>query len=321
MTIQDSTNTNGELSTAWGRGGPKVSPRAAPGGGQVAPVAGTDQHAGDMRAVLHGADAPSSPGLVGKQTSDTSAIQSISFTATTQYDATRELAQSARLRKLKLVVGHHADTVRSLFADSGVNCQCIMVTLTYAPGVEYSPRQITEYVKRMRGWLEARQIVYAYEWVLEMQMRGAPHYHVLWWVPSGLRLPKPDTAMGRQRKPLWPCGLTRIEKARSGPAYITKYASKGDQGRSLPKGARLFGVGGFDSAKRLAQWRALPAYIRNRTSEGDVVRKAAGGGWLVRSTGEHIESEWERRVQWGPGYCRVTLLRRTTFAPPSRHVS
>ena len=64
MTIQDSTDTNGELSTAWGRGGPKVSPRAAPGGGQVAPTAGTDQHAGGMRAVLHGADAPSSPGLV-----------------------------------------------------------------------------------------------------------------------------------------------------------------------------------------------------------------------------------------------------------------
>jgi hypothetical protein len=164
-------------------------------------------------------------------------------------------------------------------------------------------------VKRMRGWLEARNIVYAYEWVLEMQLRGAPHYHVLWWVPSGLRLPKPDTATGRQRKALWPCGLTRIEKARCGPAYITKYASKGDQGRSLPKGARLFGVGGFDSAKRLAQWRALPAYVRNRTSEGDVVRKAAGGGWVVRSTGEHIPSEWLRTVQWGPGYCRVTLVR------------
>jgi hypothetical protein len=185
-----------------------------------------------------------------------------------------------------------------------------MVTLTYGPGSEYSPRQITEYVRRMRGWLESRRIVYAYEWVLELQRRGAPHYHVLWWVPVGIRLPKPDLAEGRQRKPLWPLGLTRIERARCGPAYITKYASKGDDDRAIPKGARLFGVGGFDSAKRLAQWRALPAYVRNRTLEGDVVRRASGGEWYVRTTGEYIRSEWERRVSWGPGYCRVSIVRR-----------
>jgi hypothetical protein len=232
-------------------------------------------------------------GLVGKQTSDKQGLQSITFTASDQYEASRELARSARMRKLRLVVGHHADTVRDLYAESGVRCQCIMVTLTYAPGAEYSPRQVTEYVKRMRAWLEQRKIAYAYEWVLEMQKRGAPHYHVLWWIPVGMKLPMPDSVTGRQRKRLWPWGLTRIEIARSGPAYIVKYASKGDQDRPLPRGARLYGVGGFDSAKRLAQWRALPAYVRDRTEQGSSVRRATGGGWLVRESGEHIPSEWE----------------------------
>lgn len=249
-------------------------------------------------------------GLVGKQTSDKLGLQSISFTAPDEYEASRELARSARMRKLRLIVGHHADTVRDLYAESGVRCQCIMVTLTYAPGAEYSPRQVTEYVRRMRAWLEQRKIAYAYEWVLEMQKRGAPHYHVLWWIPVGMKLPMPDSVTGRQRKRLWPWGLTRIEIARSGPAYIVKYASKGDQDRPLPRGARLYGVGGFDSAKRLAQWRALPAYVRDRTEQGSSVRRATGGGWLVRESGEHIPSEWERRVQYGPGYCRVTMTRR-----------
>lgn len=201
------------------------------------------------------------------------------------------------------MVSHHADTVRDLFAAAGVPVQCIMVTLTYAPGVDYSPRQITEYMRRQCAWLDVRDILFAYEWVLELQQRGAPHYHVLWWVPLDSRLPMPDRVTGRQRKAFWPWGMSRIELAFCGPAYITKYASKGTEGRALPKGARLYGVGGFDSAKRIAQWRALPAYVRDKTTEGDIVRRAKGGGWVVRGTGEHIPSAWQRRVYWGAGHC------------------
>lgn len=207
-------------------------------------------------------------GLVGIQTSDTNALTEIAFVARDLREASRALALSSRLRKMKLVVGHHADTVRDLFAQAGIAVDCIMVTLTYAPGVAYSPRQITSYVRRMCGWLDTRSITFAFEWVLELQQRGAPHYHVIWWVPAGTRLPMPDCTRGRQRKPLWPFGMSRIELARSGPAYIMKYASKGTNGGTLPKGARLYGVGGFDTAKRVAQWRALPAYIRDKTTEG-----------------------------------------------------
>lgn len=303
------TDTQSELSTDGGRGGSNA-PRAAAGGGQVATPAVADQQAEGVRAAPAGRHAPSSSGLVGIQTSDTNELAEISFSASSHREACRALAHSARIRKMKLVVGHHADAVRDQFDQAEMPVQCIMVTLTYAPSVEYSPRQITEYVRRMCAWLDTRNIVFAYEWVLELQKRGAPHYHVLWWVPLGARLPMPDLVTGRQRKPLWPFGMTRIERARCGPAYITKYASKGTGGGSLPKGARLYGVGGFDTAKRKAQWRALPAYIRNRTDEGDVVRRAKGGGWFVRQSGEHIPSAWERRVQFGSGYCRIILSRR-----------
>lgn len=111
--------------------------------------------------------------------------------------------------------------------------------------------------------------------------------------------------------------MTRVELARCGPAYIMKYASKGTNGGVLPKGARLYGVGGFDMAKRVAQWRALPAYIREQTSEGDVVRRAKGGGWLVRDAGVHIESAWERHVRYGPGYCRIILSPRVPVSHKS----
>jgi hypothetical protein len=74
-------------------------------------------------------------------------------------------------------------------------------------------------------------------------------------------------------------GPYRIELARLGPANIVKSASKGDQGRPLPRGARPYGVGGFHSAKRLAQWRALPAYVRDRTEQGDSIRRAKGGSY------------------------------------------
>jgi hypothetical protein len=159
----------------------------------------------------------------------------------------------------------------------------------------------------MRRWLDVRHIPYAYQWVLEMQQRGAPHYHVLWWLPPSIRLPMPDTVAQRQRKPLWPWGMSRIERARSGPAYLTKYATKGDRGRSLPRKARLFGVGGIESAKRRAHWRALQEHVRSQTAEGKVVKRATGGGWCVPATGEYFPALWERVVEFRDGQWRVAM--------------
>jgi hypothetical protein len=113
----------------------------------------------------------------------------------------------------------------------------------------------------------------------------------------------PDCLAARQRKAFWPHGMTRIEKARVGPAYITKYASKGDilgdngEPRPMPRGARIFGVGGPPEARRHAYWRALPAYVRAETTPDDVIRRAdKGGGFVVLTTGVWIPSQWT--MEW-----------------------
>jgi hypothetical protein len=266
-------------------------PPSASGG--PAPLLPTASRVGDLGTV--------SAGLVEVQTSDTNPLPDLSFSAPTVTAANNLLARAARLRRMRIVVIAHADLVRDHFAGQGSRCQCIMVTLTYADAEAFNSRQITEYVKRMRRWLDVRRIPYAYEWVLEMQQRGAPHYHVLWWLPYSIQLPMPDTVSSRQRKPLWPWGMSRIERARSGPAYLTKYATKEDRGRSLPRNARLFGVGGIESAKRRAHWRALPEHVRLGTTEGEIVKRAPGGGWLSWDTGEYFPALWERVVEFRDG--------------------
>ena len=107
----------------------------------------SSEQASGMRAAPAGRSPPSSAGLVGIQTSDTNELSEIAFVARDLREASRAFALSSRLRKMKLVVGHHADTVRDLFAQAGIAVDCIMVTLTYAPGVACSPRQITSYVR------------------------------------------------------------------------------------------------------------------------------------------------------------------------------
>jgi hypothetical protein len=166
-----------------------------------------------------------------------------------------------------------------------------MVTLTYADADGWEPRHISAFVQRVTEWLERRGHSYAYAWVLEMQKRGAPHYHVLFWLPCGVRLPKPDVREGRQRSVLWAHGMTRIELARS-PGYIVKYASKGDD-KPLPFRARLFGVGAAERQWRcVARWSALPGWLRQLSAEGDLFSRVAGAGWLNRSTGEIHAYQW-----------------------------
>ena len=171
-----------------------------------------------------------------------------------------------------------------------------MLTLTYAPGVQWDRSHIPELQKRIRGWLQYRGYQYAFVWVCELQQRGAPHYHVLIWIPHGLRLPKPDQ-MG-----WWPHGLTKIEKVEKPIGYLMKYLSKGqDSIHRYAKGQRTHGSGGFDAdSKAERRWWLAPRYVRKRWPDWrDDVRPAPGGGWCSRATGEWIASPWEF-VSWNP---------------------
>ena len=171
----------------------------------------------------------------------------------------------------------------------------VMMTLTYADADAWEPNQIRGFVKTVRRSLVDNLL--AYSWVLEVQGRGSPHYHVLLYVRRGTRIPKPDEAGW------WSYGLTRIETAKS-PFYIVKYTGKEYQKQGLPKGARMFAVWISPDAVPadvLFRFRlsAVPAWLCSALEDvarvaGTEVRwrRARGGGWLVKNTGEILTSGW-----------------------------
>lgn len=206
------------------------------------------------------------------------------------------MAVSRRLSRMKRTVGRFAEVADQGLCVDGGRCELIMVTLTYARPGQWEPGHVSKFVQRCSEWLERRGHSYAYAWVLEMQRRGVPHYHVLFWLPLGVRLPKPDCLAPRQRTPLWPHGMTRIERARCA-GYIVKYASKGDT-CPLPPRARLFGVGAcVRDWRRVARWGALPKWLRDVSREGDVFSRVVREGWVNRNTGEIHGSQWRFKFE------------------------
>jgi hypothetical protein len=261
----------------------------------------TNRIAGSEIASSHGAEAPArsvaepgssaSAGLVDKETSHVLPDR-IEVHGPSLKGILRDLSRQRRMQRMRRTVLRFADVARDGMATSQGSVDLIMVTLTYADADGWEPGHVSKFVQRCTEWLERREHSYAYAWVIEMQKRGAPHYHVLFWLPRGVRLPKPDCLNGRQRTVLWPHGMTKIERARS-PGYIVKYTSKGTDDLPLPFRARLFGVGAsIREWRRVARWGALPRWLRDLSTEGDVFARVASAGWLNRTTGEVHECQW-----------------------------
>ena len=202
----------------------------------------------------------------------------------------------SRYRRLRKNVITSARLLRDSLLIGGFRYFLAMLTLTYAPGIEWSPKHIPELQKKIRAWLRYRGHRYAFVWVCELQERGAPHYHLLIWVPWGLRLPRPD------QFGWWPHGSTRIEKVEKPIGYLIKYLSKGqDSIHRFIKGQRTHGSGGLTPAAKMERrWWLAPSYVRQRWPDfHDDVHPAEGGGWISRQTGEWIASPWEF-VSWSP---------------------
>jgi len=174
----------------------------------------------------------------------------------------------------------------------------LMVTLTYRPGVEWSARHSVRYTDALTKWLERRGSCGCYLWVMETTKAGTPHYHVMIWMTRGLFMPKAD------RRGWWPHGMTKTEVARSPVGYMAKYSSKGFD-HELPRRARISGCGGLTGDRRRERsWWLLPAYARSAFDKADDVIRAAGGGFLSRSSGQHVRSEW-RLCAVGRGKIRL----------------
>lgn len=197
--------------------------------------------------------------------------------------------QVVRLKKLKHRVRTSTRLIRETMSRVGARWHTVFLTLTYAKVDDWRPRHIADLLAHIRKWAKRRGFPFRYVWVAEMQKRGAIHYHIVMWLPSGLRLPKPD------KQGWWPHGASKTEGVkRNATGYLMKYVSKGVGGEypDLLKGARIVGYGGLDrKAQDEMHYWCLPRYIRQGVEVGERVRPVVGGG-RVSDQGQVFQSEW-----------------------------
>lgn len=170
-----------------------------------------------------------------------------------------------------------------------------MVTLTYRDALGWQASHVRDALRHLRQWSNRQGFKLRYLWVMEVQDRksghqigmDAPHYHLVIWLPHGVKMPAMDTAGW------WPHGMTNSVKAVAAVRYVMKYASKFDSVGKFPKGARVYGVGGLDQDQRkMRRWINWPSFVQGNASYTCAWRRAPGGGWCHPDTGEILPSEW-----------------------------
>lgn len=178
---------------------------------------------------------------------------------------------------------------------------CWFVTLTYVGVDDWRADHMSRAIERYRRWCKSVGVPCRYTWVGELQKRGAVHYHMLIWLPVGVRMPKWDIRTkkrGGYRDAFWPHGMTNTEVAKSGVGYLMKYLSKLGELTIFPKGIRLYGIGGLDVAARAVRgWYNLPEWAKRDHGVGDLVRKTVG--LVVRATGEILEPAFSCSIGGG----------------------
>ncbi|RDS86122.1 rolling circle replication-associated protein [Dyella psychrodurans] len=205
---------------------------------------------------------------------------------------------ASRVRRLQKAVQNSA---HMLDADAHVGdvwqrWRRLFVTLTYADVSGWRPNHINAFTKCVREWFRRRDCRCRIVWVLEMQKRGAVHYHCMIWVRSKDYFPNPHA------RGWWPHGFAHVLSSKvqiNRPvAYMAKYASKCtvDQAMSIPKGARMHGVCGLKPEGRrvIRFWRA-PLFVRDALGGAADIRKVPGG-YMDRFTGEMVISPWHVTV-------------------------
>lgn len=227
-------------------------------------------------------------------------------TSKTNSERPREIVEidvyQSRVRRLRKAV---ANSAHILHADAHVNDQWqrwrpLFVTLTYRDVAGWKPDHMSKFSKHVRDWFRLRcnRTRMRMVWVLELQGRGAVHYHCMVWVRSKDRLPNPADAGW------WPHGFSHVRGAGKNfkiarpVAYMAKYASKvsTDQAMAVPKGARMYGVcGATVEGKRVIRYWRAPLFVRDLLPGTSDIRKV-NGGYMDKLTGEFIASPWKVTV-------------------------
>lgn len=184
--------------------------------------------------------------------------------------------------------GRQARAVMQIRTDDGLRYKPLFITCTYRDNAEPSPRDISRCISTARKWCKRRGVTLRYVWVAELTKRGRLHYHLLLFLPWGIRLPNLDDAGW------WPHGWTKIEWARSPLKYLSKYASKGQDTahHKYPKGFRIHGTGGLSEATAARRtYERRPQWVKDLFSLDDRPKPAPGGGY-VSVQGEWHPSPW-----------------------------
>ena len=196
----------------------------------------------------------------------------------------------ARLRRMKHGVLTAARLHEEDLQKAKSRYRRAMVTLTYRNVDDWRPDDVSYFMRLVRQWCKRRRIDVRYVWVSELQKRGAVHYHIIFWLPIGITLPKPD------KQGWWPHGHTRIEWVKRPVAYLAKYLSKGDE-QSFPKGCRIHAFGGLSESGRNERcWWLMPKWVKEVATVDDKPRRAIGGGIMLKSSGEIVESPWKVHI-------------------------
>lgn len=205
-----------------------------------------------------------------------------------------------RVKRLKRSVwasGHLHGISRSGFRPA----VCWFVTLTYVGVDDWRANHISKAIQNYRNWCKSKGVHCRYTWVGELQKRGAVHYHLLVWLPQGVRMPlwdRPTRKFCGQRPSFWPHGMTNTEIAKAGVGYLMKYLSKLGELTIFPKGIRLYGIGGLDACSRsVRSWFNLPEWAKAEYGVGELARKKLG--LVVRSTGEILAPAYSCVIQCG----------------------
>lgn len=261
------------------------------------------------------------PGLVPSKTSH---HEKTNHHAGDCFDVTFSKPDQAIKRIKRLKRGVWASGHLHGIADHGFRPpQCHFVTLTYANANQWHPDHISAATQRFRNYCKRKGVECRYLWVAEIQPKrlertgdAVVHYHLLAWLPRGVRMPKwdlPTTSSGRTVRSMWRHGMTNTQAAKSGVGYLMKYLSKLGELTVFPDGLRLYGVGGLNQQARAVRfWYNLPEWAKNEYGVGDL--KRMGSLLVVVETGEVLPPMYH--VQHIPNGIRLTLLRER---PPRLH--
>jgi len=184
-----------------------------------------------------------------------------------------------------------------------------LVTATYAKENAWQPHHMSEATDRFRHWCKVRGVECRYTWVAELTKAGRVHYHLVAWLPQGVRMPQWDRARrvkGKLPRPFWGHGMTKTEVLNRGVAYLMKYLSKMGEFHEFPDGLRLHGSGGMTpEARAIRSWQNLPQWVKNDHGVGEV--KRMHGGLVDLSTGELLPPMYSRKFR--PGAIDLCQLR------------